>query len=112
MAFAASVTSYAEETEPAANPLGSFLPLIMLVLLVVVFYFLVIRPQKKQEKKDSDMRNSLETGDEIITIGGIVGTVVLIRDDKVMIETGNDKTKLTILRASIKSVLKDEEETK
>ena len=74
----------------------------MLVLTVVVFYFFAIRPQKKQEKEAADMRNSIAVGDEIITIGGIIGTVIIIKDDKMMIETGNDRSKLTILKSAVK----------
>ncbi|MBQ0102247.1 MAG: preprotein translocase subunit YajC, partial [Firmicutes bacterium] len=73
-------------------------------------YFLMIRPQKKQEQQMDNMRNALKVGDEVVTIGGIIGTVIIIRDDKLMIETGNDKTKLTILKTSVKSVLSDNEE--
>ncbi len=81
----------------------------MLVLTVVVFYFFAIRPQKKQEKEAADMRNSITVGDEIITIGGIIGTVIIIKDDKMMIETGNDRTKLTILKSAVRTVLRDDE---
>lgn len=84
--------------------------IIMLVLMVVVFYFFVIRPQKKQEKETTDMRNSIKVGDEIITIGGIIGTVIIIKDDKMMIETGNDRSKLTILKSAVRSVIPDEDE--
>ena len=91
---------------------GSWTTLIFLVLMIIAFYFFIIRPQKKQDKQIADMRNSLQVGDEVITIGGIIGTVLIIKDDKIMIETGNDKTKLTILRASVKTVLKDEDEAK
>ena len=93
----------------AFNP-QSLLTIGMLVLVVVVFYFLLIRPQKKQEKQIAEMRDSLAVGDEVVTIGGIIGTVLIIKDDKIMIETGNDRTKLTILRSSVKTVLKDEDE--
>ena len=83
----------------------------MLVLTVVVFYFFAIRPQKKQEKEAADMRNSITVGDEIITIGGIIGTVIIIKDDKMMIETGNDRSKLTILKSAVRTVLRDDEPT-
>ena len=88
-----------------------FLPLIMLVGMLVVMYFFMIRPQKKQEKELADMRNSLEVGDEVVTIGGIIGSVIIIKDDKLMIETGSG-SKITILRSAVKTVLKDEEEAK
>lgn len=62
--------------------------ILMIVIIFVVFYFLLIRPQKKQEKKTQQMRASLEVGDEIVTIGGIIGTVVVAKDDYLVIETG------------------------
>lgn len=83
--------------------------ILMLVLTVVVFYFFAIRPQKKQEKETAAMRNSIAVGDEIITIGGIIGTVIIVKDDKMMIETGNDRTKLTILKSAVRTVLRDDE---
>ena len=83
--------------------------ILMLVLTVAVFYFFAIRPQKKQERETAAMRNSIEVGDEIITIGGISGTVIIVKDDKMMIETGNDRTKLTILKSAVRTVLRDDE---
>ena len=94
-----------------ANASNPWLMPVLLVVMVVVFYFVMIRPQKKQEKQIAEMRDSLAVGDEVVTIGGIIGTVLIIKDDKIMIETGNDRTKLTILRSSVKTVLKDEDET-
>lgn len=88
-----------------------FLPLIMLGGMLAVMYFLMIRPQKKQEKELADMRNNLQIGDEVVTIGGIIGSVIIIKDDKLMIETGSG-SKITILRSAVKTVLKDEEEAK
>ena len=83
--------------------------ILMLVLTVAVFYFFAIRTQKKQERETAAMRNSIEVGDEIITIGGIIGTVIIVKDDKMMIETGNDRTKLTILKSAVRTVLRDDE---
>ncbi len=100
----------AATTDSPGGGMSSLVTILMLVAMVAVFYFFIIRPQKKQEKQVAQMRDSLEVGDEIVTIGGIIGTVLIIKDDKLMIETGNDKTKLTILRSSVKSVLKDDEE--
>lgn len=84
-------------------------PIILLVGMLAVMYFFMIRPQKKQEKELADLRNNLTVGDEIITIGGIVGCVVIIKDDKLMLETGNG-SRITILRSSVRTVIKDEEE--
>ncbi len=76
----------------------------MLVLVVVVFYFLMIRPQKKREKEANEMRDNLRVGDEITTIGGIVGKIVSLRDETFVLETTKDKTHIRFLRAAIRSV--------
>ncbi len=78
--------------------------IIMLVAMVAVFYFFMYRPQKKQEKETAAMRNSLQVGDEITTVGGIIGKVISIKEETVMIETGRDGTKIRILRSAIKSI--------
>ena len=80
------------------------LPIILIVVLFVVMYFFTIRPQKKQEKMINDMRNNLQVGDEITTIGGIIGKIISIRDETVLIETGHDRTKIRILRSAVKNV--------
>lgn len=77
---------------------------VMLVLLVVVFYFFILRPQKKQEKETANMRNSLQVGDEITTIGGIIGRVVSIKEETVLLETSKDKTKIRILKSAVRSI--------
>ena len=84
--------------------------IIMLVAMVAVFYFFMYRPQKKQEKETAAMRNSLQVGDEITTVGGIIGKVISIKEETVMIETGRDGTKIRILRSAIKSIdVKDQD---
>ena len=108
-----TIMTYLDTTAAGDTPANASNPWLMPVLLVVMvvdFYFVMIRPQKKQEKQIAEMRDSLAVGDEVVTIGGIIGTVLIIKDDKIMIETGNDRTKLTILRSSVKTVLKDEDE--
>lgn len=70
--------------ENTAAMIQTFIPM---VLILVVFYFFLIRPQKKREKETQEMRNSLEVGDEIVTVGGIIGTVVSMREDHLVIET-------------------------
>ena len=108
-----TIMTYLDTTaagDTPANASNPWLMPVLLVVMVVVFYFAMIRPQKKQETQIAEMRDSLAVGDEVVTIGGIIGTVLIIKDDKIMIETGNDRTKLTILRSSVKTVLKDEDE--
>ncbi len=78
--------------------------LIMMALILVFFYFFMIRPQKKQEKKDAEMRNSLAIGDEVTTIGGIIGKVVSIKDETFVLETTKDKTKIRFLKGAVRSV--------
>ena len=75
---------------------NSYSFIILMVVLLVVMYFVTIRPQRKRQKEEQEMRNSLEIGDEIITIGGIVGKVVTIREEDLVIETGADRTKMKI----------------
>jgi preprotein translocase subunit YajC len=64
----------------------------------------MIRPQKKQEKKDAEMRNALSVGDEVTTIGGIIGKVVSIKGETFVLETTKDKTKIRFLKGAIRSV--------
>lgn len=79
--------------------------LIYVVAMVAIFYFLLVRPQKKREKQTRMMLNEMRPGDEIITIGGIMGNIVSIKEDRVIIETGANRTKLTFEKSAIKSVL-------
>ncbi len=64
---------------------------------------MLIRPQKKREKETQAMRNSIEVGDEVITVGGIIGTVVLTKDDYLVIETGSDRSKIRITRWAVQT---------
>ena len=84
--------------------LGSLMPIIMIVAMILVFWLFLLRPQKKQEKQTKEMLSNLSVGDEITTIGGIVGRVVLIKDEVVSIETSKERTRLSILRSAIRSV--------
>ena len=87
--------------------LGGLVSLLPLVLIFVVMYFLMIRPQKKQEKEAQNMRDNLSVGDEITTIGGIIGKVLKVKDDKVCIEIGDRTSKhpMTIKREAVASVV-------
>ena len=78
--------------------------LVMIGLLFLVFWLFMIRPQKKQEQRDAEMRNSLEIGDEVTTIGGIIGKVVSIKGETFVLETTRDKTKIRFLKGAIRSV--------
>ena len=81
--------------------LGNYSGIIMIVLLFAVFYFFLIRPENKQKKKLQEMRTNLQVGDQITTIGGIVGKIVSIKDDMITFETGEDRVRLQIMRWAI-----------
>ena len=81
----------------------NYLPLIMIGLLVVFFIFMS-RGQKKRDKADQDMRDALQVGDEVTTIGGIIGKVVSIKAETFVLETTKDKTKIRFLKGAIRSV--------
>ena len=83
--------------------------LIPLILLIVVMYFLMIRPQKKKDKQIQDMRKALTVGDEIVTIGGIVGKIISVKEDEIVIETGADRTKLTMKKWCVQAKENGEE---
>ncbi len=93
-----------EAETTASNPLGGSMGLIIMILMFVVLYFIMIRPQKKQEKKDAEMRQNLAVGDEVTTIGGIIGKVVSIKDETFVLETTKDKTKIRFLKGAVRSV--------
>ena len=77
--------------------------IIMMVLIFVVFYFLLIRPENKKKKQVETMRSSLKVGDNVTTIGGIIGQIVHIKDDKIVLETGADRVRVEFARWAISS---------
>ena len=92
----------AQTQQPGAG--STIYTFVMLAVLFVVFYFIMYRPQKKQEKETANMRNNLQVGDEITTIGGIIGKIISIKEETVLIETSADRTKIRILKSAVRSV--------
>ena len=84
--------------------MGNMVYIGMFVLIIVVFYFFTIRPQKKQEREQAMMRNNLSVGDEITTIGGIIGKIVSIKEETCVIESAHDRTKIRILKTAVSRV--------
>ena len=82
----------------------NWLSLGIIAIVIVAFYFLAIRPQKKQERAAQDMRNNLSVGDEITTIGGIIGKIVSIKEETMVIETTRDHTRIRLLKTAVRSV--------
>ena len=90
-----------------ATETGSYITLFgTLILMIALLYFMIYRPQKKQEKKDAEMRNNLEIGDQVTTIGGVIGRVVAIKDDTFVLETGSDRVKLRFTKTAVGAVEK------
>jgi preprotein translocase subunit YajC len=82
-------------TEAGTNPgAGMGSTIIMLVAMLAIFYFMMIRPESKRKKEAEQMRSAMKVGDEIVTIGGICGKVVHIKDDKFVIETSADQVRI------------------
>jgi preprotein translocase subunit YajC len=84
------------------NPLMSFLPLIF---IVAIFYFLVFMPMQKQKKQQAQMLASLETGTDVLTTGGIVGTIVSITDTTLVLRVKPDNIKLQVMRSAVSSLV-------
>lgn len=96
------ITMLADANSPAGT--SGLLSILILVVMLVVMYFIMIRPQKKKDREDAAMRSNLMVGDEITTIGGIIGRVVSIKDETCVIETSKAGTKIRVLKTAIRSV--------
>ena len=81
--------------------MGNLSYLLMFAVLIVVFYFFLIRPENKKKKKLAEMRSQLAVGDEITTIGGMVGKICSIKDDFITFETGEDRVRIQVTRWAI-----------
>ena len=75
----------------------------MIVVMLAVMYFLLIRPENKKKKAAEEMRNSLKVGDQITTIGGIVGTICAVKDKTIVIETGADRVRVEFTKWAVSS---------
>ena len=85
----------------AAGGMGS--SIIMIVAMLGIFYFMLIRPENKRKKEAEQTRNSVKNGDQITTIGGVVGTVVNVKEDKIVIETSADQVRIELMKWAISS---------
>ena len=86
--------------------------IIMVVILIAIFYFLLIRPENKKKKEAQNLRDSLAVGDEITTIGGIVGTICHVKENSIVIETGADRVRLEMMKWAVASKRAQVDETK
>lgn len=92
------------EQVPQSDPMSAVFTLVIIAAMFAVLYFFTIRPQKKQEKETNAMRNNLQVGDEITTIGGIIGKIISIKEETCVIETGRDRTTMRILKSAVARV--------
>ena len=82
---------------------GGMTSIIMIVAMIAVFYFMMIRPENKRKKEAEQMRSAVKVGDEITTIGGLIGTVVSVKDDKFVMETSADQVRIELAKWAISS---------
>ena len=87
-----------------ANPASGGFTMIFMLILLIGMWFFMSRSNKKKEKEAADMRDNLQVGDEVTTIGGIIGRVVSIKDETFTLETSRDRTKIRFVRNAIRSV--------
>ena len=104
MPFNFNILTLAGESGSATNTGGSWIYTILMILVIIaVFYFFMIRPESKKRKAADNMRSNLKVGDEITTIGGIVGTVCAVKNDTIVIETGADRVRIEFTKWAISS---------
>src|SRR5712671_349328 len=97
--------SFILQQQPASNPVMSFLPLIF---IVAIFYFLVFMPMQRQKKQQAQMLSGLQSGSEVLTTGGIVGTIISITGDMLILRVKPDNIKLQVSRTAVSSLINPE----
>ena len=95
--------NFLTETTAGAQTAGLGGMLFPMILMFVVLYFFMIRPENKRKKEAEEMRSAVKTGDKIVTIGGITGTVVNVKDSRIVIETGADQVRIELEKWAISS---------
>ncbi len=90
-------------TTATTGAAGMSSSIIMLVAMLAIFYFMLIRPENKRKKEAEQMRSSVRTGDKIVTIGGITGTVVNVKENRIVLETGADQVRIEFEKWAISS---------
>ncbi|MDL2273169.1 preprotein translocase subunit YajC [Oscillospiraceae bacterium OttesenSCG-928-G22] len=101
-----------DAAEAAPSIWGTILQMWPLLAIIIIFYFFLIRPENKRKKQITAMRNELMVGDQITTIGGIVGTIINIKDDMLTIESGGDRSKIQLAKWAVSSKGEQTTETK
>ena len=105
LCFTGCATTAATGDAAAASGGGSMI--VVMVIMIAVFYFFLIRPENKKKKQLEEMRSSLSVGDDVTTIGGIVGKVVAVKENYIVFETGEDRVRLQVTKWAISTTGKD-----
>ncbi len=90
--------------QASGGGLGSLVPMLLIIVAMVAMFFFTSRSNKKQEREAQNMRDSLSVGDEITTIGGIIGKIVSIKEETLVLETSHDRTRIRILKTAVSRV--------
>ncbi len=93
------------QTAPSSSPFGSIGAFLPLILIFGIFYFLLIMPMQRQRKQQQKMLAGLQNGDEVVTSGGMLGTIVAIDGDRVTLRVKPDNVKILVTRASVSNVI-------
>ena len=93
--------NFLTSTAQTASRSSSFTMILLMVGMFAIMYFVMIRPQKKRQKEEQEMRNAVDVGDEITTIGGICGRVVTVKEEHLIIETGADRNRMQITKWAV-----------
>ncbi len=110
--FAGCATADASASADGTAAGGGYSMIIMIVVMVVIFYFFLIRPENKKKKQAEEMRSSLAVGDQITTIGGMIGRIVMVKSESIVFETSEDRVRIEIAKWAISSKGKQTEEQK
>ena len=111
VSFAADTTSNTSSAATATSGTSMLVMLGWVGIMLVAMYFLMIRPQRKKQKEEKQMRENLQVGDEIVTIGGIYGRVISLKEDSMVIESKSDHSKLTVARWAMQQNLTIHDDT-
>lgn len=103
MNFVRFLAEASADAAPASGGGSLLVSLLPLILMFVIFWFILIRPESKRKKEAEAMRNAVKAGDDIITIGGICGTVITVKDERLVIETGADQVRMEITKWAVSS---------
>lgn len=101
----------AKETNTGNDPTSIIFMVLWLAVIFVAMYFIMIRPQRKKQKEEKQMRENLQIGDEIVTIGGVYGRVISLKEDTFVIESASDHSKLTFARWALQTNLTVHDDT-